>query len=121
MARKRYKYYDENRPLIPYTKSTYKRNPYNGKWVLTNQEKGLTSRSILNSEIKAKVVLPFEDRHRKTKRQRYLHDYKYDTIASYKGDKKSVMEFDVVQGEKNYQRLAHKSYYDRQRYKKRKR
>lgn len=116
---KKLRYYDENKRIIPYTKSTYEKNK-KGKWILKNREKGLTSRAILNAEIKAKTVLPFEDFHRKTKQQRYRHDLPYDTIASYKGNKKSVMEFDVVQGNKNYEKLAHKSYYDRQRYLRRK-
>lgn len=114
MARK-LRYYDENKRIIPYKKTTYQKRK--GKWFVVNEETGLSSRAILNSEIKSKVLLPFEDRHRKEKRQRYRHDYPFDTFTSYKGDKKSVLFFDVEQGEKNYHRLAEKSYYDRQRYK----
>ena len=77
----------------------------------------MTSRKVLNGEIKAKRLLPFEQRHRKEKRQKYRHDYQYDTFTSYRDDKKSVLQFDVEQGEKNYRKLANKSYYDRQRYK----
>lgn len=115
---KKLRYYDENKRIIPFTKTLYQKK--NGKWVKVNEQKGMSSRAILNSEIKAKQLLPFEDRHRKEKRQRYRHDYPYDTFTSYKGDKKSVLEFDVVKGEENYHRLANKSYYDRERYKKRK-
>ena len=114
------KYYSEDRKYIPYTKSTYIRSPYSGKWILKNREKGLTSRAIVKSEMKAKVVLPFEDRHRKVKKHRYDHDYPYDEITSYKDNMKSVMEFDFKQGDKNYRKLANKSYYDRQRYLKKK-
>ena len=116
----RMRYFDENKRIIPYTKSLYKRNPFSRKWVLIEREKGMTSRAIANSEIKAKVVLPFEDRHRKENRHPYRHNYRYDTITSYKGDKKSVMEFDFIEGDKNYSRLARKSAYDRYRYLKRK-
>lgn len=118
---KRLRYFDENKRIIPYTKSLYEKNPRNGKWILKKREKGMTSRAILKAEIKAKTVLPFEDRHRKTKKQRYQHDLPYDTIASYKGNQKSVMEYDVVKGNSNYRKLANKAYYDRQRYLKRKR
>ena len=97
-------------------KTTYQRNS-RGKWFVVGEETGMTSRAILKGEIRAKTLLPFEDRHRKEKRQRYRHDYQYDTFTSYKGNKKSVLAFDVEQGEKNYHRLAQKSYYDRQRYK----
>lgn len=118
---KRLRYFDENKRIIPYTKSLYEKNPHNGKWVLKSREKGMTSRAILKAEIKARTVLPFEDMHRKTKQQRYQHDLPFDTIASYKGNKKSVMEYDVAQGERNYQKLARKSRYDRERYLKKKR
>ena len=117
---KKLRYYDENKRIIPYKKSLYQRNPHNGKWFLVSQEDGMTSRAIAKSEINAKVVLPFEDRHRKENRHPYRHDYRYDTITSYKGDKKSVMEFDFIQGDKNYRRLANKAHYDRFRYLKKK-
>ena len=84
MAR-RLRYYDERKRIIPYKKTTYQKRK--GKWFVVNEETGLSSRAILNSEIKSKTLLPFEDRHRKEKRQRYRHDYPFDTFTSYKGDK----------------------------------
>ena len=104
------KYYDSRKKYIPFTNSTYEKK--GSKWVLKEQSFGLSSRDMLKSHVKSKYGLPFESRYVKTKQDRYMHDYEYDTFTSYSPDakKKSVLYFDIPAGEKNYAKLRDRHY-----------
>ena len=101
---------------IPMTKTDYARQ--GSKWVAIHEETELISREqagwILDS-----AGLPFERSHRLTKADRYGHSHQYDTFSSISpdGKKKTRWFVDFAQGDRNFLRLARKSYYDRQRYK----
>ncbi len=116
---KRLPYYDNNKPIIPMTKTDYVRR--GGKWVEVNSETRNISRNQTKNVL-SKQGLPFERSHRLEKRDRYGHNEPYDTFSSISpdGTQKSTWQVDFRQGHENYIRLARKSYYDRQRYKQRK-
>lgn len=116
---KRLPYYSNDKPIIPMTKTDYVLR--GGKWVAVNQETKNISRNQAKNVL-SKQGLPFERSHRLEKRDRYGHNQPYDTFSSISpdGKQKATFQVDFQQGDKNYIKLAHKSYYDKQRYKKRK-
>ena len=101
---------------IPMTKTDYIRQ--GSKWVPIHEEHELVSREqagwILDN-----AGLPFERSHRLTKRDKYGHSHPYDTFESISPDGKCKTRWyvDFAQGERNFSKLARKSYYDRMRYK----
>lgn len=116
---KRLPYYSSDKPIIPMTKTDYVLR--NGRWTAVKSETTKISRNQTKNVL-SKVGLPFERSHRLEKRDRYGHNEPYDTFSSISPDgmQKSTWQVDFRQGNENYVKLAHKSYYDKQRYKKRK-
>lgn len=116
---KRLRYYDNDRPIFPMTKTEYVK--CGSKWVAVKQETTTISRNQTKNVL-SKQGLPFERSHRLENRDRYGHNEPYDTFSSISpdGTQKSTWQVDFKKGYDNYTRLARKSYYDKQRYKKRK-
>lgn len=119
MKQKRLKYWDNDKRIIPMTKTSYVK--VNGKWVVCNVEKSNISRNM-SKNVLASVGLPFERSHRRTKRNRWGHNEPFDTFSSISPDgrQKSTWYVDFAQGQKNYEKLRDKHFYDRARYAKRK-
>lgn len=119
MKQKRLKYYDNDKRIIPMTKTKYEK--VGGKWKVVEVEKNNISRNM-SKNVLASVGLPFERSHRREKRNRWGHDEPFDTFTSVgpDGTQKVTYYVDFEQGNKNYIKLRNKHYYDRARYAKRK-
>lgn len=115
----RYRIWDLRHKHIPMTKTNYVRS--GNKWVEVDSEKSIISNQQANWVL-SKSGLPGERSHRLEKRNRYGHSRPYDTFSSISpdGNNKSTWYVDFAQGDKNYNKLINKSYYDRKRYKIRK-
>ena len=116
---KHFKAYDPRHKHIPMTKTEYVK--VGSKWMKVKTEKEIISNQQA-SWVLSKSGLPGERSHRLEKRDRFGHSRSYDTFSSISpdGKKKSTWFVDFAQGDKNYHKLLDKAYYDRMRYKKRK-
>lgn len=116
---KRLPYYHKDKRYIPMTKTTFVKR--GKKWIPTNKENDLIS-SEQASWVLDKRGLPCERSHRLEKRDRFGHMEKYDTFSSIAPDGQTKVQYqvDFAQGRKNYNKLARKSFYDKQRYDRRK-
>ena len=119
IRKKRYSVYSSKHRHIPMTKTDYVKK--GSKWVPIHEERELVSREQAGW-ILGNAGLPFERSHRLTKVDRYGHSHPYDTFSSISPDGKSKTKWsvDFASGERNFSKLIRKSYYDRQRYKKKK-
>ncbi len=112
-------YWHKDKRYIPMTKTTFVKR--GSKWIPTNTESNLISSEqagwVLN-----KHGLPCERSHRLEKRDRFGHFEKCDTFSSISPDGQTKVQFqvDFASGRENYNKLARKSYYDKQRYNRRK-
>lgn len=112
--------YSPKHQHIPMTKTDYVKQ--GSKWKqVGDPEKSIISREQADMVL-AEKGLPFESSHRHTKKDRFGHFNKYDTFSSVSPDRtqRSVWNVDFAQGDRNYRKLANKSFYDRMRYKKKK-
>ena len=112
--------YSTDHKHIPMTRTDYVKQ--GSKWKQVGEpEKSIISRNQAQMTLDSRG-LPFESSHRFIKRDRYGHSYPYDTFSSISPDRanKTVWNVDFAQGDKNYNKLARKSFYDRMRYKKKK-
>ncbi len=119
IRKKKYSVYSSQHRHIPMTKTDYVKK--GSKWVPIHTESELVSREQAGW-ILGNAGLPFERSHRLEKRDRYGHSHPYDTFSSISPDGKSKTKWsvDFAAGERNFSKLVRKSYYDRQRYKKKK-
>ncbi len=112
--------YSPKHKHIPMTKTDYVKQ--GSKWKqVGDPEKSIISREQADMVLDKRGV-PFESSHRLTKKDRFGHNERYDTFSSISPDRtqRSVWNVDFAQGDKNYRKLANKSFYDRMRYKKKK-
>ncbi len=111
----KYHAWDKRHKHIPLIKTEYTKK--GSKWVKVN-----TERSIISNQQAEWVLsssgLPGESSHRLEKKDRFGHSKKYDTFSSISPDKskKSVWFVDYAQGDRNYNNLINKFYYDQRRY-----
>lgn len=119
MPKKKYRVYSTKHRHIPMTKTDYVKK--GSKWVETHKEKELISHEQAGLILSNKG-LPFERSHRLEKKDRYGHSHSVDTFSSISpdGKRKTKWFVDFAQGDRNYLKLARKSYNDRMRYKKKK-
>ncbi len=116
---KRVSVYSSKHRHIPMTKTDYVKK--GSKWVPIHEEQEMISREqagwILDN-----AGLPFERSHRLEKKDRYGHSHPYDTFSSISPDGKSKTKWqvDFATGERNFSKLARKSWQDRMRRKKKK-
>ena len=116
---KHYSVFSRKHKHIPMTKTDYIKS--GGKWKAVNVEHDIISDEQAGW-ILASAGLPFERSHRLEKVDRYGHSHPYDTFSSVSpdGTQKTKWFVDFATGDRNYSKLVRKSYYDRQRYKKKK-
>lgn len=116
---KRLPYYHKDKRYIPMTKTTFVKR--GSRWIPTNTETDVLSREQA-SWVLDKRGLPCERSHRLEKRDRFGHNEKYDTFSSISPDGKTKVQYqvDFARGREKYNKLARKSYYDKERYKRRK-
>lgn len=108
-------YWHKDKRYIPMTKTTFAKR--DSKWIPTNTESDMISREQA-SWVLDKHGLPCERSHRLEKRDRFGHFEKYDTFSSISPDGRTKVQYqvDFARGRENYNKLARKSIYDKQRY-----